>query len=160
MRTHLKLRRILLLPLLAGLTGCVSSPAQFMMDREVKRLCELDGGVHVYEQVPLSKENFGPRGMLFPQYSRLPLDQQLGPEYSSHHEKQTLKGENPGLWRHRVWVTRKSDNKLLGEWVDYNRAGGGIFGRMEGNAFSCYDISAKYSGNVLSSIFIREGEPE
>lgn len=156
MKTPTKIRHLLLFPLLAALSGCISSPAQFMMDREVKRLCELDGGVHVYEQVPLSKENFGPRGQVFPQYGDYPLGHQLGPDYVTHAEQHIQEGENPRLWRHRFWVIRIQDNKLLGEWISYHRAGGGIWGRMEGNAYGCDDISDKYTGDVISRIFVRK----
>lgn len=157
MKSSTKIRNLLILPLLAALSGCISSPAQFMMDREVKRLCELDGGSHVYEQVFLSKENFGPRGEVFAQYRNMPPDQQLGPAYALDTEHHKVEGENPSLWRHHVWVTRRADHKLLGEWVDYHRAGGGLMASMEGNAYSCENISAKYNRGIVSKIFIQEG---
>lgn len=153
MRTSLKFRRYFLLPLLATLSGCISSPSQFMMDREVARLCELDGGVHVYEQVPLSKENFGPRGEVFPQYENSPPGQELGPEYTTDGELSVKTGDSPRLWQHRERVIRKADNKLLGEWIGYHRAGGGIWGYMEGNAFSCLQISSKYKNDLISKVF-------
>ena len=50
-----------------ALLGCV--PLQtVVLDREVDRLCAIDGGVHIYEVVRLPKEDFGPNGDLFPQY--------------------------------------------------------------------------------------------
>jgi hypothetical protein len=57
---------------------------RYRLDREVDRLCAIDGGVHIYETVTLPKENFGPNGEVFPQYRGVRTDRgRYGPDYSS-----------------------------------------------------------------------------
>jgi hypothetical protein len=64
-----------------AITGC--GPYQeAKLDREVDRLCAIDGGVHIYETVKLPKENFGPDGEVFPQYrAQVASGGGLGPSY-------------------------------------------------------------------------------
>lgn len=66
-----------------ALQGC--ERVKTKLDREVDRLCAIDGGVHGYENVKLPKENFGPDGEVFPQY-RADVSQGggLGPDYKSN----------------------------------------------------------------------------
>ena len=58
---------VLLCVMLTG--GC--ERAKTKLDREVDRLCAIDGGVKIYERVTLAPENFGPNGEVFPQYQHL-----------------------------------------------------------------------------------------
>jgi hypothetical protein len=118
-----------------GLTGCpLAQKAE--LDREVDRLCAIDGGVHVYEVVRLSKENFGPDGEVFPQYRRSSTEP-YGPKYRSVLKKDVLVSGDPTLTR-TVWqVVRQEDMKVLGEVVYYSRAGGDLPGPSAPSGRTC-----------------------
>ncbi len=62
-----------------GLAGC--GPVQKAeLDREVDRLCAIDGGVQTYETVTLPKDYFGPDGELASPYKgRIGTDARYGP---------------------------------------------------------------------------------
>jgi hypothetical protein len=134
-------------------TGCERAKTE--LDREVDRLCAIDGGVRVYETVKLSKDNFGQDGTLFPQYRHLYLTGgHLGPEYVSTLENKLLVDGDPALQRVRVAVVRKSDGKTLGEFVDYKRSGGDLPGPWEPSRKSC--PSSVESGTFYQRIFLKE----
>jgi len=125
-----------LLLVLVALAGC--ERAKTRLDREVDRLCAIDGGVHIYETVALSKENFGPDGEVFPQYGDLyRFRGHLGPDYIPVLEKQLLVEGDPALQRDRVAVVRRRDGKVLGEYVNYKRSGGDLPGPWEPSRKSC-----------------------
>src|SRR4051794_10382480 len=69
-RRSIHMRRLIALALTVApmllFAGC--ERAKTKLDREVDRLCAIDGGMHVYETVKLPKEDFGPDGEVFPQY--------------------------------------------------------------------------------------------
>lgn len=133
-------------------SGC--ERAKTKLDREVDRLCAIDGGVRVYETVKLSKENFGPNGEVFPQYRHLyPKDGYLGTNYNVITEEKVLIDGSPNLKRSRVAIQRVSDGKVLGEWVNYSRFGGDLIGPWEPSRKSC--SSHVESGFLFSSVFIR-----
>lgn len=122
---------------LAALGGC-SSPRKAELDREVDRLCAIDGGVHIYEVVRLPKEDFGPDGTVFPQYGHLPSKSgRFGPEYVDRVTSTVLVSGDPSLHRNTISITRKSDNKLLGEVVVYGRRGGDGPGPWEPSSYRC-----------------------
>ncbi len=62
MKTSLTLLlAIIALPLLSA----CATPSQIMADAEVRRLCEKDGGIKVYETVKLPAEQFDRYGRIF-----------------------------------------------------------------------------------------------
>ena len=78
------MRRLISPVLVLVASGIVSGceRAKTKLDREVDRLCAIDGGVHIYETVKLPKDNFGPDGEVFPQYRGLPSeDGRYGPHF-------------------------------------------------------------------------------
>ena len=122
---------------LAALAGC-GSPRKAELDREVDRLCAIDGGVHIYEVVRLPKEDFGPDGAVFPQFRHLyATGGHLGPNFRVLTEKKVLVAGDPSLHRNTISITRKSDNKLLGEVVVYGRRGGDGPGPWEPSSYRC-----------------------
>ena len=124
------------------------------LDREVDRLCAIDGGVRIYETVTLPKENFGPDGEVFPQYrSRYPKGE-LGPDYVSGYQLSELVTGDPSLQRIRVFVQRVADSKTLGEFIDYKRSGGDLIGPSEPSRRSC--ATSQESGSLYKRIFIQE----
>jgi len=115
------------------LSGC--ERAKTRLDREVDRLCAIDGGVHIYETVRLPKENFGPDGELFPQFKG--KSNWYGPDYRSQILKESLTDGDPSLIRQRVQVIRTNDGKVLGEIISYARTGGDFYGPWESSGHSC-----------------------
>jgi hypothetical protein len=116
------------LALLAVLLVAVSLPRcgwvqKAKLDREVDRLCAIDGGVHIYEVVRLPKENFGPDGEVFPQY-RQSSTAPYGRDYRSILRTELLVTGDPSLSRTLWQIVRAADSKILGEVVHYSRAGG------------------------------------
>lgn len=141
----------LLIPLLLGLTGC--ERAKTKLDREVDRLCAIDGGVHIYETVTLSKENFGPNGEVFPQY-RLDIIRGggLGPEYQWTSAKQEIVQGDPSLTRWEQKVTRIKDEKILGKRTVYIRGGGDFLGPWAPSEYSCRGAP----GDLVKEVFFKE----
>jgi hypothetical protein len=143
------------IPLLLGMAGC--ERAKTKMDREVDRLCAIDGGVRVYETVTLSKENFGPDGELFPQYrGRLLTDGRYGKDYALLINDEVIVLGSPGLLRINTRFIRVSDQKLLGERVIYRRSGGDFYGPWEPSQYSCPVDSPTLE--LVSQIFKSEGK--
>lgn len=127
------------------------------LDREVDRLCAIDGGVHIYEAVTLAKENFGPNGEVFPQYRHLFLEgKHLGPDYYAISGTVVLRSGNPALQRDRVAIARRSDNKVLGEFINYKRSGGDMPGPWEPSHKGC--PQSDQSGTFYQRVFVRESK--
>lgn len=104
------------------------------LDREVKRLCAIDGGIKVYETVKLPEEKFDRYGQV-----SVPAKWLAKPEDEYYYEGSTnylIKG-NPELLQLRTRMYRKYDNRLLGESTVYMRRGGGIPGPWHMPAFIC-----------------------
>lgn len=120
-----------------GLTACgLAQKAE--LDREVDRLCAIDGGVHVYEVVRLPKENFGPKGEVFPQYRHLQSNEgRFSSAYTVRRGDKVLVAGNPAMERINTLIVRVSDNKVLGEVVIYRRSGGDLPGPGAASRYSC-----------------------
>lgn len=111
------------------------------LDREVDRLCAIDGGVHVYEVVRLPKENFGPDGEVFPQYrSQVASGGGLGPDYLWQTKTKQIVVGDPSLTRWEQTITRVLDGKLLARRVNYVRGGGDLPGPAAPSSHSCPNV--------------------
>ncbi len=94
------------------------------LDKEVDRLCAIDGGLHIFETVTLPSAKFS-------EYGR-PLvpsgHDDIGFGYFVRGEAKTLSGpgQAPGarLIRDMTQVVRSSDDKVVAEQVIYVRGGG------------------------------------
>ena len=120
------------------------------LDREVKRLCAIDGGIKVYETVKLPAERFDQNGQI-----RVPAKWLAKSEDEYYYEgfsSYLIKG-NPELLQLRTWMYRKSDNKLLGESTVYMRHGDGMPGPWYMPAFIC---PQKTDVDMKEQIFIKE----
>jgi hypothetical protein len=108
------------------------------LDREVDRLCAIDGGVHIYETVTLPKEDFGPDGEVFPQYRHLPSNNgRFSSAYVVRRSDKVLVGGYPAMERINTLIVRVSDDKVLGERVIYRRSGGDVPGPWAPSRHSC-----------------------
>jgi hypothetical protein len=136
------------------LTGC--ERAKIKLDREVDRMCAIDGGVHIYEKVTLPREDFGPDGEVFPQFAGRPTNRgRFGSEYEARIADELLAQGDPALLRLRTQIVRLSDQKVLGELVIYRRSGGDFPGPWEPSRYSC-PIGPVF--NLETQIFNRQGE--
>ncbi|HNP26517.1 MAG TPA: hypothetical protein PKM20_07235 [Nitrosomonas sp.] len=122
MKTSLTL--LIVITFLPLLSAC-STPSQILADAEVRRLCEKDGGITVYETVKLPVERFEKDGSI-----RIPARSLAKPDDEHYLIGSTsyLKKGHPELVRYHTQVFRRSDEKLLGEIINYSRRGGDIPG--------------------------------
>jgi hypothetical protein len=119
-------------------------------DQEVKALCLKDGGVHIYEKVTLSKEDYeknnGNNG-----YISIP-DYRHAKEHHDYYNKseQTfiyeLNNELSYLdvYRLEFKTYRKSDKKLMSAFISYSRRGGEFLRGLgfHPGSYSCSDIQS------------------
>ena len=104
------------------------------LDREVKRLCAIDGGIKVYETVKLPAERFDQNGQI-----RVPAKWLAEPGDEYYYESSTyyLKQGNPDMDQSHYKLYRVADSKLLGELIRYSRRGGDIPGPWHPSSFGC-----------------------
>lgn len=142
----------------AFLQGC--ERAKTKSDREVDRLCAIDGGIRIYETVRLSRENFGLSGEVFPQYRGLPLGKgRLGADYYISVDEQVLIDGDPSLRKSVTAVVRRSDSKVLGSSTNYSRRGGDAPGPWHGSARTCQNVLSAQPG-LESSVFVPQDVAE
>lgn len=114
--------------LLLALCAC----QRIALDRQMEELCTKDGGVKVYETVTLSPAEYD--RVLHYKVTAKSTEDYYGPQYRYVRERTVLVGANARpekgqgrLARTHFAVYRRSDGKLLGENVEYTRAGGDGF---------------------------------
>jgi hypothetical protein len=145
---------VVLSSVLLIVAGCERTKTK--LDREVDRLCAIDGGVHIYETVKLPKENFGPDGEVFPKYRGLPFDRgRYGPEYYLRSEEKALRRESPSMYRFSVGIVRRSDGRVMGEQISYVRRGGDFPGPWADSVYGCNEKPGVQS--IESMVFIQQG---
>lgn len=126
------------------------------LDREVKRLCAIDGGIKVYETVKLSAERFDRYGQISIPYKE---NVKTGDEYYYESSTIYLIRGNPELVKYRYEVYRQFDGKLLGEIINYSRRGGGIPGPWHVIAFRCpKETDADLNKKIFIKSLKNEGE--
>lgn len=122
------MKSLLATSLLLGLTGC-ATPLQLLYETEMAQLCAKDGGIRVYERVPVPAARFTAAGQLIHVPAKNLVDV-LGPEYSYRQQIEYLRGSEAhtdlSLSKTTIRIIRKNDGKLLGESISYSRTGGGI----------------------------------
>ncbi|KAB2875822.1 MAG: hypothetical protein F9K36_04310 [Burkholderiaceae bacterium] len=139
---------------LAIVVGC-GPYEKAKLDREVDRLCAIDGGVRVYETVKLGKENFGADGEVFPQFRSLPSEGgRYGPLYYATLDRQTLVSGDPSLVRSAIRIIRRSDGKVLAEQINYVRGGGDLPGPWAASTHQCKQVLEPQ--RALISVFAKE----
>ncbi|WP_394808939.1 hypothetical protein [Nitrosomonas sp.] len=120
------------------------------LDREVERLCAIDGGIKVYETVKLPAERFDQYGQI-----SIPFKENIKPEDDYYYESSTvylIKG-NPELRQYRSEIYRRSDDILLGESASYARVGGDMSGPWQPSSLMCPEDEG--FNNLMKLIFIR-----
>lgn len=121
------------------------------LDREVKRLCAIDGGIKVYETVKLPAEKFNRYGQV-----RVPAKWLAKPEDEYYYEITELNyvTGNPQMYQLNLRLYRAIDNKLLGASISYSRHGGDLPGPWHSSSFSCPEGDGL--NNLRKQIFIKE----
>ena len=149
-------KRILALAVLCSvfvlLAGCERE--KHRLDEEVRRLCAKDGGVKVYETVKFTPKLLDRAGRIW-----IPLieDAKESDEYYYVSEMVYLKEGDPDMYRISHKIIRRSDNKVLGEFVSYARRGGDILSPpFHPSSFSCRDINGL--SNFENLIFLKEND--
>lgn len=104
------------------------------LDREVKRLCAIDGGIKVYETVELPAEKFDQYGQI-----RVPAKWLAKSEDEYYYELSThyLRKGNPELRQYHFKVYQRFSGGLLGETISYSRVGGDMPGPWHHTWFRC-----------------------
>lgn len=125
------------------------------LDREVDRLCAIDGGVKVFETVEVPAEYLPEAGKIFPQFATRPFEERLGPEYQLKTSTEYLVDGNPSLRRYEARVVRRSDNKVLGQSIAYGRVGGDIPGLSHPTSYACPPVG---SMELERSVFVKKVE--
>jgi hypothetical protein len=125
-------RRVILIAILPLLT--LSGCEKYELDRQMKSLCQADGGVKVYERVRLAPQMFDQSGDV-----KATLVQKNGKsfmliasEYMETEDTTVLKDGDPikgegWLGRVHLKISRIADGSILAEGVQYRRAGGDGF---------------------------------
>ena len=120
------------------------------LDREVERLCAIDGGIKVYETVKLPAERIDQYGQI-----SIPYKKNVTPGDEYYYESSTvylIKG-NPELRQYISKIYRRSDDRLLGESTSYSRIGGDMPGPWQPSSFMCpADEGFNY---LMKQIFIK-----
>jgi hypothetical protein len=135
------------------------------LDREVERLCAIDGGIKVYETVKLPADKFDKHGQInF--YRPTQGENTLGPEYIYkwviHYYKKgdpvSQGAQEASMRRDHIQIIRISDMKLLGEFVKYHRAGGDFPGPWMPSSYHCPNRSEANESILLNKIFTKATE--
>lgn len=144
------MRKVILLLLVSSIIYAAFFTEKDRLDREVKRLCAIDGGIKVYETVRLPAERFDKYGQI-----RLPAKWLAKPEDEYYYEsaKHFLAKGNPEMWQSNYKVYRQFDEKLLGEVIVYIRRGGDIPGPWHSSSFMCPEGAGLNS--LSKQIFIK-----
>lgn len=138
--------------LVVGIGGCEARKAYY--DWQVRRMCEKDGGVTVYERVTVTREEYerlgGSHGQIpFPEERAAPA----GYPYVTNTTLTVLKEGYPEVRRSEALVKRRADGKVLARFVTYSRVGGDFPSWAHHSSKGC-DVPL---GNVSQNVLTVEG---
>ncbi len=158
------MKKIALLLLVSSIVYAFFFSEKARLDREVDRLCAIDGGIRVYETVKLPLDRFNEQGEVnF--FRPTQGENALGSEYIfkwdiHYYKKGDSTGKGPQestMGRDHFKIIRKSDMKLLGEFVLYSRVGGDLPGPWVPSSYRCPGLEAN-ENILMQKIFIRSNE--
>jgi hypothetical protein len=134
--TFINVFALLLALIWLGASFWYSGGRKIYYDRQVERLCAIDGGIKVYETVRLPAaeyEKYARRNWI------LPDKMQSQPSDNFYYEKENIDYRigNPKVSRKQTQIVRRSDGAVLGEYVQYSRGGGDLPGLWHGSSFIC-----------------------
>jgi hypothetical protein len=145
-RSWLTLFALTSISLVFAVSGCARLD-RANVDSELRRLCETDGGVTVYERATIPEAYIDRSGVL-----RVPFEHYAKPTdpFFLRTADTVLKSGDPSLERLVTEVVRRSDDKVLGRAVRYLRRGGDLPGPMHPSSLLC-----PRSLNLEGQVFIR-----
>ncbi len=158
------MKKIILILFVSLIVYAIFFTEKARLDREVNRLCAMDGGIRVYETITLTADKFDTSGRInF--YHPTQEENALGPEYIFRWNIHDYKKRDPGslgpqessMSRDHFMIIRKSDMQLLGEFVMYSRVGGDLPGPWVPSSYRCPG-SDESSGKLIHRIFVRSKE--
>ena len=121
---------------LAALTTALGGCERWALDRQMEELCKKDGGIKVYETVTLPASDLSNIGQPLARYQQTAKSEEelFGPDYKYVVKRDFIVGPHARadrgegqLTRWHQAIYRRSDGRLLGEAVRYNRSGGDGF---------------------------------
>jgi len=140
----------------------IAAGEKWWLDYQVRELCAKDGGVKVYETVKLPPEKFNKYGQInF--YKPTQGENRLGAEYIYkwdihyyiRYKPAVIVAQETSMRRDHIKITRKSDMKLMGEVVMYNRGGGGLAGPWALSSYHCPDRLEATEGILMNRMFTK-----
>jgi hypothetical protein len=118
--------------LLVSTATLVAGCERYRLDQQMEELCRKDGGIKVHEVVKLPPAER--EALLAYRKTAWPHEDRYGSEYRYVREHEVLVGKDADpekgqgqLARWHYAIYRRSDNRLLGEFVAYTRSGGDTF---------------------------------
>lgn len=124
---------------------------KWLADQQVRELCAKDGGVRVYETVVLPEQQFNElkQKNFVLEYQAKPTD-----EYYIETDKHYYRKGRLSVSRSQSRLIRRSDGRVLGEYIRYARVGGDLPGPWHHSSFSCSDLM-KQPVNFETAIFVK-----
>jgi len=124
-------------------------------DRQIREWCETEGGITVFEQIDVSKQQYPdlvitPRGVSIP--SRMSANTDDPFFYSNRTE--ILSNDQALIRRHTNEIVRSIDSKVLGRRVSFSRVGGDFypFGFGTESSFSCSRVDG-FNSDLNRAVF-------
>ena len=162
------MKKIILLALVLSIIYASFFSEKTRLDREVDRLCAIDGGIRVYETVELPPDKFDKKYGQINFYDPTQGENALGPEYIYKWDMRYYKKGHPVsqgahetvMRRDHFKIIRKLDMKLLGEFVKYHRAGGDFPGPWMPSSYHCPGTLTASSTILLHEVFIKSTEED
>ena len=157
------MKKIILLLVVSSIVYVTFFSEKARLDREVERLCAIDGGVKVYETVTLPPDKFDKKYGQINFYRPTQGENALGPEYIFKWDIHDYKKSDPAdkgpqesvMGRDHFKIIRKADMKLLGEFILYSRVGGDLPGPWVPSSYRCPSVMEASSGMLMRKIFIK-----
>jgi hypothetical protein len=119
-----------------GIGGCEARKVYY--DWHVRKFCEGDGGVTIYERVRLSPDQAASMTVSGRVLS-VPFKAEKRPDQDFYREEdsQRIRASNPEIVRSESRIIREADQKVLGRRVVYWRRGGDFPSPAHDSSFSC-----------------------
>lgn len=135
-------------------TGCaISTPSQIAANNLVDELCSKDGGVKVYETVKLSKDSFN---KYFGSNGRAILDKNYAEPnddyYTITEHKYIENSLGLSINQYRTSLYRRSDQKVLGEFIRYSRIRSDPSAFLELTPHSCVESP---ENDLTTKVFLK-----
>jgi hypothetical protein len=155
------MHRVMSIWVLAVLVLVLAGCQRYALDGQMEDLCKKDGGVKVYETVILPAGEFSSGGQPLAKYVTVARtdEEYLGPAYRYLRKIEVIVGKEADpergegvLTRNHIFIHRRSDGRLLGESIEYDRGGG------DGFTFGFHpsgNYCPKPPPNLIASVFLK-----